>query len=140
MYLDSAGVATGTGQLRVAVRSVSRPTEGLGEAVVVLINDQQQALKRSVSNPSGLAVFPMVPQGHYRLRVQRLGYEALPIDVSVTAGCAVDVEAYLAMSYIGLEAVVVDTSHGTGKTVGADSSTLRVNGGRATVTLCAQGQ
>jgi len=136
VYLDSAGVANGTALLRIAVRSVPRPTEGLGEAVVLVYTDPQHPEAQAVSNASGLVRFPAVRQGHYQLSVRRIGYEQLKIELDIEAGCATDVEAYLAEAYIGLEAIVVDDGRASKKRNAEPPSTIRVSGSRSTITTC----
>jgi hypothetical protein len=137
VYLDSTGLAKRTGQVRVAVRAVARPTENLGDALVSLIDAQNAVVARSNASATATAVFPQVPVGQYRLRVQRIGYDMLEVVVPVSAGCTADVEAYLALQFIGLDAVEVVPSQGGKTTRASPAPSVRVTGGRATVTVCA---
>jgi hypothetical protein len=138
VYLDSAGVASSTGQVRVAVRVAPRPTEALSGALVTLLDDQQRSAGRVMVNDAGVATFPRVPAGRYTVRVQRIGYDQFAVTIPVSAGCATDVETYLAMSFIGIEAVVVDTGRGgaSNRVTPESPAATRVTGARATVTTC----
>lgn len=140
VYLDSAGVANNTAVVRVAVRVTVRPTEALSDAMVDLLDAASRPVAQASSSPTGAVAFPNVQAGAYTLRVRRIGYEVLTTSVQVTAGCALDVEAYLKQAFIGLDDSNVITVDGN-KRDGASARppALRVTGSRATVTTCKPG-
>ncbi len=105
--------------------------------MVLVYTDPQHPEAHAVSNASGLVRFPAVRQGHYQLSVRRIGYEQLKIELDIEAGCATDVEAYLAEAYIGLAAVVVDSSRDPEKPVPVLPTSIRVSASRSTITTCA---
>ena len=134
-YLDSAGVARNMGSVRIAVRSVDRPTEPLGQSTIELFDADSRRIRQGITNMSGIVRFDSIPVALYKAQIRRIGYHGFTMPVAVTAGCVVDVEAYLRIAVIGLTMVpviVADTSNKKPEFVPAPTPTPP----RSTTTVC----
>lgn len=99
-FEDSELAARGLGRLEVVVRSMDRPTQVLPEAQV-LLRTRRDSL-RGATDQRGLARFDSVSVGELELIVRRIGYGIARATIQIKPGCRTDVEAYIALSAIGI--------------------------------------
>lgn len=128
--VQGRAAADSVGRLRVAIRTLTRPTEPLSHAVAILLDSGFKTVAHANTGDVGSVTFPVIPVGRYWLRMARLGYQALDVGVNITAFCGTEVEAYLVTSIISFTEVVTPSGPPP------PPRPVRVSGARATITHC----
>lgn len=101
-YLDSVGLARNTGSIRIAVRRVDRPTESVIYPEITLMDSAGRAIWKRRPTESGVIRMDSIPTAQYSAQIRRIGYDFFTVPITVTAGCVVEVEAYLRQDFLGI--------------------------------------
>ena len=89
------------GRLEVVVRSTDRPTQVLPGALVLVLMNRRDTLRR-MTDETGLARFDSLPIGNHEFVVRRIGYGVARGTVPVKPGCRTDGEVYISVSMLGI--------------------------------------
>lgn len=134
--IDSAQLIKNVGSISVVGRSSDHPTQNIAQLSIQLIDQSGKELARVQAAGDSAVTLENLPPGFHLLLVQRLGYNNAQFRVAVSAGCRTDIEAYLTMMAIGLDAFIVKRDRrGRERAVSVPPARLETPA-RATITEC----
>lgn len=135
---DSVQAARNVGSITVIARAAAAPTENLESYVVTRTDSIGKVLKDYVAKGDSAVTISDLPIGWHFITVKRLGYHLTRFKVHVDTGCRTDIEAYLTVAVVGIEAVTVRRDkNGMEKIVSVAPMELET-AARSTITGCSR--